>query len=217
LWWIETAPVILPSKKFQPLIQLKEGLNFARSHSIIAPLLILQGLVNILGIQMITTLLPAFANEAFHSPTVGYSALTSALGIGAIVGSLLNTKLNRRYARGKILGLLAILLPTLTILLSISPSLFIGCLIMVALGFGYSSFFITANVTVQTQAPEEMRGRVISLWALNRFGLAPIGGIVLGVIAELVGSIETLFGVSFVVIPLVIFTLTCAHAVRRLV
>lgn len=195
--------IVKSSTNGAPYRQLIEGLNFARRHATIAPTLLLQVLMNVFGIAMMMTLLPALAATTFNSPTVGYSLLAAMQGLGSIIGSFLNTWLGSRVRRGWYISTISLFLPVGLIALNLSPSLFVAAICIALLGVGYTTFFITANVLLQTQSPDGMRGRVISLWATTRFGLAPLFALILGGIAEGIGVAPMMILVSLAVIPMV--------------
>jgi MFS family permease len=172
----------------RPLQQLKDGLHSCKNHATIAPMLLMAAVINILGTNMVITLLPAFASTVLHSPKEGYAALNTALGIGGLTGSLLNVWLGSRFGRGHVLAAVTCGLPLAELVLSQMGSLFPAITVMGVLGFGFTMFFVTTNVLIQTEVSEEFRGRVISLWALNRFGLAPVAALLIGVIANAIGT-----------------------------
>src|SRR5258708_27906575 len=67
-----------------PIQQLKDGLNYSRQDTIVAPLLLLTALVGFFGLPFLQ-FLPAFASAVLHSPTDGLAALSTAQGIGSVV------------------------------------------------------------------------------------------------------------------------------------
>src|SRR5258708_8977420 len=67
-----------------PIQQLKDGLNYSRYYTTVAPLLLLTALVGFFGLPFLQ-FLPAFASAVLHSPTDGLAALSTAQGIGSVV------------------------------------------------------------------------------------------------------------------------------------
>jgi MFS family permease len=63
-----------------------------------------------------------------------------------------------------------------------------AALCMVGLGFSIVMFFVNINTLIQDQVPDEYRGRVLSLYTLTFMGLSPIGSLVLGALANQIGT-----------------------------
>lgn len=181
---------VRPAIQVRAYQQLKDGLNFARRHDTIAPMLLIAAFINVFGVNMGITLLPAFASTALRSPEAGYAALSTALGIGGLAGSVLNVGLGQRFGRGRVMVTMVVVIPISLLLLSFMRMVPPAAIIMGVLGFGLTTFFVTTNVLIQTEVPDEFRGRVISLWSLNRFGLAPVGALIIGAIADVIGTAE---------------------------
>jgi MFS family permease len=170
-----------------PFHALREGLAFAYRHATIAPLLALAATSSALGINMVYTLLPALASTVLEMPQRGYAILSATIGVGSVAGSLLNVILGRRYGRGSLIVLLGLTLPFGSILLATMNELLSTATVAGLLGFGYTVFFVTANVLVQSQS-DAFHGRVMSLWSLNRFALAPLSALAIGALADIVGT-----------------------------
>lgn len=183
--------------------QLREGLGYAVADKTIGPLLAQAIIINVIGIGMVVTLLPAFADQVLDSPTVAYTALNVALGIGGFIGSVFNVWLGRRLGRGRVVSFLALGLPWLALVYANLHWVQLNVALMVLLGIGYSLFFVTTNILIQTHVPNQMRGRVVSLWSLNRFGIGPIGALVTGVLADTLGIVPMLIVGSCVALVLI--------------
>lgn len=171
-----------------PWRELLVGLRFARHHAIIAPLLILAATANTLGIHMIVTLLPAYASESLRSPEAGYAALSIALGIGAVLGGLMNVPLGQRLGRGRLVMGVSLLMPVMVMGFATLHKLVLAVLISGGLGFGFTVFFVTTNTLLQIEAGPGYRGRVLSLYSMTRFGVAPLGALGIGGLAAAIGT-----------------------------
>ena len=161
--------------------QLKEGLAYAwRTPRLREPLL----LVFVVGLLVynFNVILPLFARETFHGGAGTFSALTSLMAGGAVVGGLVvanrgKQSLHRLTTIGMLFGLLiaaVALAPTL-------PSAYGLIFPMGALSI---AFIATANSTIQMRVDPSMRGRVMALYAIGFLGTAPIGAPLVGWISQ---------------------------------
>ena len=70
------------------------------------------------------------------------------------------------------------------LLFGLSKYFYLSCVILVVVGFSNTSYLATNNTLIQTFVPDELRGRVVSLYVLIFLGLMPVGSLVLGSIAN---------------------------------
>ncbi|MCB9453698.1 MAG: MFS transporter [Anaerolineaceae bacterium] len=170
-----------------PLKRLQEGVTFSRRHMTIAPLLLL-AVTAAIFIVNISTLLPAFADVVLHSPVDGFAAMSTALGVGALLAAISVTPMGRRFGRGRVVmmmsGFVAVIGLMVTRMTEVTPSV----ILMTLFGFGIILQFVTVNTLIQDEVPDEFRGRVMSLYTLAWFGFAPFGALALGSIAEHIGT-----------------------------
>ncbi len=169
-----------------PLQRLREGLAFARRHPTIAPLLLMAATASLFTIN-ISTLLPAYADTVLNSPKAGYSAISTAIGIGAVVAGVLMTTLGRRFGRGRVVFSMVAFVTVCATLFTRVTSLEAATVLSVLYGFGIILQFVTTNTLIQSEVPDEFRGRVMSLYTLTFFGVSPFGALLLGFLAGGVG------------------------------
>ena len=201
-----------------PLTQLTNGFRFARHHATIAPLLLLATCTSLFASNA-TTLFPAFASTALNSPNQGYAALVTANGIGAVVAAALIASLGRRFGRGRIVTSMSMVACLSLALMAITgnpvtlwPTLLFGLIY----GFSLILQFITMNTLLQTEVPNEYRGRVMSLYTLTFFGIAPFGALFLGFAAQVIGTPIALLGLAVLGGVANVLILSRAAALRRL-
>jgi MFS family permease len=187
LWIMHVESGVRFAGDFAPLERLKEGLHYARRHTTIAPLLLLAGITSFLTIN-ITTLLPAFADEVLHSPKVAYSSMTTAVGAGAVVAGILMVVLARRFGRGRVVFAMVVFVPIVAMIVSFVTDVNMAVFLMGLYGFGIILEFVTVNTLIQSEVPDEFRGRVMSLYTLTFFGVAPFGALTLGFLAQVIGT-----------------------------
>ncbi len=168
-----------------PFQQLRDGLRFSRHHETIKPLLLLAAVTSVLSVNIMTQL-PAFASTTLNSPIYGYSTLTTAQGIGAVLAGLLVVVCSR-FGRGRVISVMLIVFCAAIIFASRVTEVLPAAALMCIIGFSMVLMFVTMNTLIQTVTPDQYRGRVLSLYTLTFFGLNPFGALALGQIATAIG------------------------------
>jgi MFS family permease len=174
-------------KTASALSQLKEGFGFARHDPIVAPLLLMACLIGLFIVPIIQ-LLPAFADLILHSPKEGYAAMSSAQGVGSVIGGLAIGGLAYRMGYGRLIAV-SIAFGALSLILMARQTL----VPLAAFASGLSGLFlilqaVSLNTLIQTTVPDEFRGRVLSLYTLAFLGVAPIGALLLGALASAIST-----------------------------
>ncbi|MGH7728557.1 MAG: MFS transporter [Vulcanimicrobiaceae bacterium] len=131
-------------------------------------------------------LMPAYAAHVVHVDARGLGALLSAVGIGAIFGSLLTALIGERR-RGGIWFASAVVLALGVVALGAIHSFALALAVLVAIGLAVLSFVGSSNVLMQTLSPDDMRGRVISVFTMIVLGLVPTGTLLIGSLASVIG------------------------------
>lgn len=180
-------PVAVMSGRVSPLAALRDGVRFSRQHVTIGPLLLLSSVTCLFAANLVSVL-PSFAAVTLRSPVEGYSTLSMAQGVGAVVGALSLAFLGRTFGRGHVVSTMVLLIMTAAVGLSTTTAVLPAALFMVLLGFSIVTFFVNINTLIQDQVPDEYRGRVLSLYTLTFLGLSPIGSLVLGAVANTIGT-----------------------------
>jgi MFS family permease len=173
-----------------PLAQLIEGLRFTRGHDTIKPVILLSAVTSILCVNIVA-LLPAFAATVLHSPIQGYATVSTTQGVGAVCAGLLAVLVSR-FGRGRLVAGMNLMLCLSVLLVSRVTDVAPAAALMALVGFSLILMFITMNTMIQTIVPDQYRGRVMSLYTLTFFGLAPFGALALGFIASQIGVPDAL-------------------------
>jgi len=177
--------------------QVRDGFRYVwRTPSLRNPLLA----VAVIGIfaYNFTVTLALLAKGTFHGGAGTYAALTSCMGLGAVVGGLLAA--HRARPTPRLLQGLALLFGALLAAVALAPTLLVAEILIVFMGAASIGFIATANATLQLTAEPAMRGRVMALYAMAFLGTTPIGAPLVGAIAQwtnprvalLTGAVATL-------------------------
>jgi MFS family permease len=163
-----------------------EGFSYVAGHRRVRILMLLFGVVGVFGWSY-AVLLPAYATDILHVDENGYGLLLSANGCGALLGALtVATWGSRVRPRLMILGGLWLFSAMLMLLAVVRwYPLVLACLAVG--GWGMLLYFSTTNTLVQSSVSNEMRGRVMGIWALVFGGMMPVGGIESGFLSHAVG------------------------------
>ena len=131
--------------------------------------------------------LPAVAGGLLHGGASSFSALLSANGAGALLAALTQATFAGKLDGRKMLyiGLAVFIFSLLGA--SFVHSLTGAVILLVFVGWGIITFFITANSTLQRRVPDELRGRVMSIYSFAFAGLYPFGSLLAGWVASVYG------------------------------
>ncbi|HVC85285.1 MAG TPA: MFS transporter [Solirubrobacteraceae bacterium] len=165
--------------------QLRQGLRYAASTPEIAVPLLMMGLVGTLAYEFQVSL-PVMARHALHAGAEGYGFMTSAMGLGAIVGGLVVAA--RGHTGLRPVTIAAVAFAVALALAALAPSMPVELIALALVGAASVSFMSTGNSTLQLAADPAMRGRVMALWFVALQGSTPIGGPTVGAIITLAGA-----------------------------
>jgi MFS family permease len=165
--------------------QIRQGLRYVReTPELLIPLLMI-ALVGTLAWEFQVTL-PLMASNVFGGGAGSYGVMASVMGVGAVGGGLVSAARSRPRARS--LCIAAIGWGIAITAAAVAPTLPLELAALVFVGYGSITFNSYAKTTLQLAADPAMRGRVMALWALAWQGSTPIGGPLVGWIAQEVGA-----------------------------
>jgi MFS family permease len=192
---------------------LKAGLRHVVSSPTLSTLTLLGAVGSFLAFPLITYL-PVVAGDVLHAGARGYSLLLSSLGVGAILGALTTAHRGHVPGRGRLLLLAFVGYGTGALCAVLSPWLAVSMLFLFLAGFALTTAFSTVNSLVQEHAPNEMRGRVISIFGLAFRGGNPLGSLVAGVLVKELGA-PAVMGAFAVTLALFAVAMRMRHAGLR--
>ncbi len=164
-----------------------KGLSFIRETKEMRHVFILIAIFSIIGLPYIS-LLPIFAAEVFHAGAEGLGYLVGASGIGALAAAFFIAARREIHDKTRFMSLAAITFASGLILFSLSEIFWLSLLIIMAAGWGMVSYLAIANSFIQISVPDELRGRVMSVYSLVFLGTVPIGNAIMGAAADLLGT-----------------------------
>jgi len=172
-----------PVKTWQ---SLGEGLAYIRQTPSVLLVILVVGMVSLFGINF-NVVLPLFATGVLKAGSVGFGFLSSAFGVGSLVSALWLAWGHNKLSIARILISTSIF-SLLLICFALSPTYVLSLVLIAAVGFSQIAFSALANTSLQTVAPDHLRGRVMSVYMLFFAGSTPIGNLLIGGLAALAGA-----------------------------
>jgi MFS family permease len=171
---------------------IRAGFGYVRSQAVVRTILLFVMFVGLFGLSFVP-LLPAWAVEVLGGGAATNGYLQSARGIGALLGALMLATFSGQVARGKLITIGGFVFPGLLLLFALTNLLPLSLLLLIGIGWGFMIFINSSNALIQSLVPDDLRGRVMSIYTLTFFGFMPIGALLAGSVAERVGEPLTVF------------------------
>lgn len=167
------------------------GLRYVRAEARTRLLVLNIAVLSIFGLPALT-LLPVLARLELGRGAREYGWMMSAVGAGALIGALAVATFAPRVPKGRVVTWSSALFGLTVAALSLADSVALTLVILVVLGLALITTTALTNTLLQTIAPDELRGRVVSVYSFAFVGMAPIGAVLAGTAAELFG-VSTMF------------------------
>jgi MFS family permease len=165
--------------------QMREGFRYVRDTPSLGVPLLMMALVGCLAYEFQVTL-PVVARSTFGGGADAAGFLTSAMGVGAVIGGLYVAARGKTGIRSMVNS--AAMFALVLFLATIAPTLWLEIIAMALVGAVSVGFLSKGNSTLQLGADPTMRGRVMALWAVAFLGSTPIGGPIAGWVSEEFGG-----------------------------
>ena len=167
-----------------------EGFAFSWRTYPVRALLLLLGVVSLMGMPY-AVLMPIFADRILGGGASAYGLLMSASGLGALAGA--GALAFRRDLRGlgHWVSFSAMGFGASIALFSLSRTLWLSAALLVPAGFFMMIQMASSNTLIQAMVPDRLRGRVMSVYSMMFMGMAPVGALMAGVLAEPIGAPAT--------------------------
>ena len=176
-------------KSDKSFTRIVEGLRYVRHHETISILMILLVTNSVFAFPY-ATLMPIFADGILHVGQTGYGTLMAVAGVGSLIGALSLTVQSGRGSvnRGRLIAIGSIGLPIFLGIFALSQQYWLSLAVLVGIGWTMISVNATINTVVQTTVPDHLRGRVSGVFAFLFIGMAPLGNVQSGLIADHFGA-----------------------------
>ena len=166
-----------------PIAHIIEGFCFVRQTGPFRAVLLLVGLVSLVAMPY-TILMPIFADRILHSGARGLGMLMCATGVGAVLGALTLAAKTGVHGLGRWIALSCGGFGLSLILFAFSKNFLLSVMLLVPVGFCMMVQMASSNTLIQAMVPDELRGRLMALYSMMFMGMAPMGALLGGALAN---------------------------------
>jgi MFS family permease len=171
--------------------EMREGWVYLKQTPSIAFVIIMLGLISLLVLPF-STLLPVYARDIFKGTASTFGIIDSVIGLGAFSGAIFLASLKPGSNLKKILAINTLVFGAGLALFSHEGNYPLALVFATVAGFGMMSQITVSNTLIQTTVEPNMRGRVISYYAMAFFGMQPLGGLLIGSVSKWIGTPDTM-------------------------
>jgi MFS family permease len=184
---LDLSPASPPSRGQSAWGHVLEGIRFVTGEPRIAALVANLMALSIFGFPFLV-LMPVMARDVLGRGAEAFGWMSSAVGVGALVGALLLAASGRKLAKGRLLRWASLSLGVVVGAVALSRSLLLSLVFLALTGFAMIVNTATTNTLLQTLAPDHLRGRVVSVYTFAFVGMGPIGALQAGFLADHLGA-----------------------------
>jgi MFS family permease len=170
-----------------PFEHMMEGFRFVNRTAPIRALLMLLGLVSLVGMPYVV-LMPIFADKILHGGARGLGILMGATGVGALLGALTLAFREGVKGLGRWVAMCCAGFGASLIVFSISHRFWISVILLLPVGYTMMLQMACSNTLIQVMVPDALRGRVMAVYSMMFMGMAPIGALLGGALADRLGA-----------------------------
>jgi hypothetical protein len=163
-----------------------DGFRFVRQTPILLDLILL-ATIPMLFVFPYIQLLPVFARDILDIGATGLGIMMAASGVGAVAGGLLSAPAARLPRKGVFLIVSTIGYGGIVVSFAYSQWFIVSMLLVFSGSLVGSAYMSLNNTLLHMNVTDEVRGRVTGVYLIT-FGLMPLGGLPMGIVAELWGA-----------------------------
>jgi predicted MFS family arabinose efflux permease len=203
-----------PATRRSLIEEMRGGLGYVKRQKTLITLTVLAFISTFLALPLLT-FLPIFAQTIFHRQAAEYAVMLAFSGAGAVMGALVVAWLGKFRHMGRMLLSVQAVFGLLIIVFAWSRTLWLSHLLLFAGGAALIMVFSLTSSLVQLIAPDDLRGRVVSIYMVAFRGGMPLGSLVGGFLAS-VWSAPRVLQVNGVLLSLVaVYFLVNRHGLRE--
>jgi len=180
-------PFVARMSKGNAWSDVREGLRYVRDRAPIRILIVNLFITTLFGFG-VAILIPAWAVAILGGDARTNGFLLAARGFGSLIGALTVAALGRIKFRGKALTIGTLLMPVMMVIFANMRSLIPALLSMAGVGVALMMILNLSNAMVQIRIEDGMRGRVMGIYTFFFFGAIPLGSLMAGWSADLIGE-----------------------------
>src|SRR5580693_3338294 len=173
-----------------PFEHMMEGFHFVNRTAPIRALLLLLGIVSLVGMPYVV-LMPIFADQILHGGARGLGILMGATGVGALLGALTLAFRQGVKGLGSWVAWCSAGFGASLIVFAMSHRFWLSVILLLPVGYTIMLQMASSNTLIQVMVPDALRGRVMAVYSMMFMGMAPIGALLGGALAERLGAPRT--------------------------
>ncbi|OGO78655.1 MAG: hypothetical protein A2Y23_00690 [Clostridiales bacterium GWB2_37_7] len=210
---IEAKGLSTNKKRNNVFADIKEGLSYIIKNPKVKTTVLMVGFNNAIVMNFMI-MIPVMARTVFNGDSKAYGYLMAALGIGAFSGALILAATSYKGLRSRLQMSAFLGVAAFVLIEGFVRNYYIAFIFFIFAGFCMTMALSTSNTTLQLNSPDELRGRIMSVYSLVVGGTAPIGSLYSGIMTEKFG-VSTTFVVNGI-LGLVVMTLIIIYRQRLL-
>jgi len=187
LLYMKLEPWKRRAQQSSPYEHIKEGFYFVQHTAPILALVMLIGVVSFVAVPY-SVLMPVFADQVLHRGAHGLGVLMGMSGVGALLGALTLAMRRGVWGLGKVIAFSAMGFGASLILFSLSKIFWLSVALMIPVGYGVMLQMSGSNTLIQSMVPDKLRGRAMAVYTMMFMGMAPLGSLFAGAMAEKIGA-----------------------------
>jgi MFS family permease len=174
-----------------PVRSFIEGFRFAMSDVPIRSALLLLSALSLFGLQY-SVFLPIYAKDILHGEAKTLGLLMSSAGVGAVLGALQFAARTEYKGLARWIGAACTACAVGLLIFSQATSFWLCAAVLFTVGFAATSQMAATNTIIQRRVPDELRSRLMAVYATMFMGVQPIGALIAGGVAKQFGAPRTL-------------------------
>ncbi|MFN0072695.1 MAG: MFS transporter [Chloroflexota bacterium] len=201
---MRVPPTPPDARRESALANLKEGWVYIWRQPMLRTLLIASLVPPIFVVPAVQWLLPVVGKDVLHVGPEGLGMLMASGAVGAVISTAVLASLDSRLRHHGVILITVIGLMGVTVLVfAFMTDLWAACLVLSISGAVQMFFYTMSNTMLQIMVPDELRGRVNSIF-MTQWGIGPVGTVFAGAAIEVVGAQTTLAAMGAAVIALAV-------------
>ena len=180
----------LRASQASPFEHMMEGFRFVNETAPIRALLLLLGIVSLVGMPYVV-LMPIFADQILHGGARGLGILMGATGVGALFGALTLAFREGVKGLGRWVAWCSAGFGASLVVFALSHNFWVSVILLLPVGYTIMLQMACSNTLIQVMVPDALRGRVMAVYSMMFMGMAPIGALLGGVLADRLGAQTT--------------------------
>lgn len=185
LWMMRTSELRPSPVAPRARGQVRAGLRYVRSVPELFVPLVMMGVIGTLSYNF-QTVFPLFVTRDLDGSDATFTALFSVVSVGSLVGALVTARRSDSGVRQ--VSLAALAYGMAMTFMALAPNVGVAVVLGVLLGVASITFLVSSTAIVQMRAAPDMRGRVLALQAMLFLGSTPVGGPIVGWVADQFGA-----------------------------